>query len=125
MNAQEIFTKVATHLLTQKQRARGDGGIGCRYRTNHGLTCAVGCLVPEDLYDASMELTSIDGVIQRAREAELPPSLSKFVLTELDPHKDLLAALQWLHDNQPVDAWESHLIRVAKTHRLVMPPLGE
>ncbi len=57
MTKQEIFDKVATHLLTQNEKALNSVG-GCVYRTDKGLKCAVGCLIPvECMCDTS---TSVD-----------------------------------------------------------------
>jgi hypothetical protein len=57
MNNQEIFDKVATHLFAQGERAHVSGS--CRYRTEDGLKCAVGCLIPDEMYSDLMEDTSI------------------------------------------------------------------
>lgn len=45
MNKQEIFDKVALHLLTQGRQATD--GTFCQYLTSDGLKCAVGCLIPD------------------------------------------------------------------------------
>lgn len=121
MTAQEIFTKVATHLLTQKQRARDVHPNGaespCRYRTAAGLSCAVGCLIPEDLYDPRIEGTILNGVIDRARDGELPPALASFVLAELEPHHTMLWNLQHIHDQwNPETEW--HECLAGEAHRL-------
>lgn len=58
MTRQEIFDRVVRHLLSQKQKAAIDdvyGNTRCRYRTPDGLRCAVGCLIPDDAYDPSIE----------------------------------------------------------------------
>ena len=54
MNSQEIFDKVAVHLLTQPRSLTGNGG-GCMYRGDNGTKCAVGCLIPDNEYDPSIE----------------------------------------------------------------------
>ena len=46
MNRQEVFDKVAIHLLTQNAKALNSGGL-CVYKTPNGLRCAVGCLIPD------------------------------------------------------------------------------
>lgn len=45
MNKQEIFDKVALHLLTQGRQATD--GTFCQYLTSDGLKCAIGCLIPD------------------------------------------------------------------------------
>ncbi len=54
MSAQEVFDKVAEHLLTQNKKSIGLNG-GCCYRGENGLTCAAGCLIPDDKYSPQME----------------------------------------------------------------------
>lgn len=53
MNKQEIFDKVVRHLYAQGKPAMN--GANCRYRSNDGLSCAVGCLIPDSCYDPGME----------------------------------------------------------------------
>lgn len=56
MNSQEIFNTVATHLFTQGKQARTHPYHGrCAYRTDEGLTCAVGCLI-QDYYEPEMDI---------------------------------------------------------------------
>lgn len=54
MTNQEIFDKVATHLLSQGKRS-ALGGVGCAYRGDGGLQCAIGCLIPDELYRYELE----------------------------------------------------------------------
>ena len=44
MKEQEVFDRVARHLLKQNAKATSPRG-GCSYRTKEGLSCAVGCLL--------------------------------------------------------------------------------
>lgn len=53
MEKQEIFDKVATHLLTQNKRAHD--GSSCVYRAPDGCKCAAGILVSDEDYSPSME----------------------------------------------------------------------
>lgn len=53
MTEQEIFNKVAAHLLTQKRPAKT--ADGCRYRSRDGLKCAVGALITDEAYSADIE----------------------------------------------------------------------
>jgi hypothetical protein len=56
MTDQEIFDKVALHLLSYaKQGFKSVDDRGCLYRNGEGLSCAVGCLIPDDLYDPVIE----------------------------------------------------------------------
>ncbi len=107
MDDQEAFNKVVRHLLTQKKRAVGcDGCTACRYRTNDGLRCAIGCLIPDDLYDASMENLGVNTL-----KAFRPPIAQLFRDIR---HHNLLENLQEIHDQELVESWHTHLYQVGK-----------
>lgn len=55
MTPQEIFDKVATHLFTQGVQSRNKNGGTCLYRGPNNTSCAVGCLIPDELYDPEMD----------------------------------------------------------------------
>ena len=88
-SAQEVFDIVVNHLFTQGRPAY-DGVQGCMYRAPDGLRCAVGVLIPDDLYDPEFETNSSDKVIH---------DLFKSGLADWREHEKLLLALQDTHDN--------------------------
>lgn len=51
---QQIFDYVYKFLYKQGKRAADKNG-GCKYRTHDGLKCAVGCIIPDELYSPIME----------------------------------------------------------------------
>jgi hypothetical protein len=58
MTKQEIFDHVLTHLRKQGKPAINETDSGediCAYRTDDGLKCAVGCLIPDDKYNEDLE----------------------------------------------------------------------
>lgn len=81
---QQVYDTVARHIIAQKTAAVS--GYTCRYRTPHGRKCAIGCLIPDDMYDPRMEGYGIRHFMQ-----EFPG-----VLPPVD--SDLLEALQSAHD---------------------------
>ena len=109
---QTAFDAAYVHCMKQKVRAVSDDG-DCLYRGPNGTKCAVGCLIPDDLYDPSMEhedgyeVMEIIGwghlnhsLIDRVQEAHDvyldPDDLSKF-------HNEMKGiseryALEWNHD---------------------------
>lgn len=104
MNKQEVFNKVAEHLLTQAQRSISLDKF-CLYRGPNGLMCAVGCLIPDEVYTADIEGEGVEGMLRiLSPHAEL---LAKHGLTE--DNVDLLANLQRLHDKVPVERWSRKL----------------
>jgi len=108
---QETFNKVATHLMTQNEKAQDR--YGCLYRTEDGKTCAVGCLIPKDIYDERMEHTDLDSILKNF------PELTNII----QPQLDLLTALQKIHDNVDVELWPNHLVDLATLEDLEVPAI--
>lgn len=54
MDKQEIFDKVAVHLLTQMKKSLITF-FGCAYRSDDGLKCAIGVLIPDNKYHGELE----------------------------------------------------------------------
>lgn len=79
MNNQEAFDKVVAHLKTQKKRSTESlslkAGDKCLYRGPNGLKCAIGCLIPDELYDNNMDYGG-NSSIQHALEKN--PALAKY-----------------------------------------------
>lgn len=106
MNAQEIFDKAATHLIKQNRRAIGNG---CMYRADNGLMCAVGALIPEELYNPKMESDSVEGIMHEF------PEIETFLGKE---NLDLLSSLQTLHDDYAIEEWPQQLRQMAREFEL-------
>ena len=92
--AQEIFDTVATHLFTQGRQARLSNTT-CAYRSDDGLKCAIGALIPDDMYRSEMEGGSPSILITYF------PALR----TVFGDSMRLLALLQRAHDNALI--WQS------------------
>lgn len=52
---QALLDRMIDHLAAQKARAVDPSAGVCRYRTQDGLMCAVGCLIPDDDYHDDIE----------------------------------------------------------------------
>ncbi len=115
MNTQEAFNKICDHLMTQKKQATHSGhwGGSCRYRAPDGSKCAVGCLIPDELYTPSMEGQVIDGTLCVGR-----PALRK-LFAEID--ESMLENCQTLHDHDTVGNWASGLRVIAQRFSLLIP----
>jgi len=106
MTDQELFDRVATHLLMQGRRAMR-GGMGsdyCAYRSPDGLTCAIGCLIPDERYDPELE----------GQSATSYAVLNAAGLT--GEQARLASVLQHIHDDPSVEAvegWASDLRELA------------
>jgi hypothetical protein len=100
MNKQEIFDKVATHLITQGVQAKiitdhGTGHTSCVYRGPNGTMCAAGCLIPDDEYKPEFE-----GLPWLKLQDKIP-SLASLP----GSHHELISSLQGVHDCEY--NWES------------------
>ena len=107
MNQQEIFDKVATHLIAQGKQSLLSSwwsrsvqtaqwnDQGCAYRGDDGTMCAAGCLIPDDEYSPAFEGMPWDCIAQEV------PSFAN----EPQGVHDLIASLQGVHDDEW--SWES------------------
>lgn len=121
MNAQEVFDTVAVHLLDQGEPARRNaGGTGCAYRGVGGLKCAVGCLIPDEDYDAIIEGTVTGPCLFKATHPSTRELKMRELLTKLDlvQHLDLLRRLQFIHDDHDPDDWLNMLHETARKWEL-------
>jgi hypothetical protein len=126
MTNQEVFDKVAIHLLTQNKKSihpKSSGNIGtCLYRGPDGLKCAVGAMIPDELYSPTFEgltisdlaaLDSSENTTTRNRAIKLMEYFRKEHISIA-----LLRSLQSVHDRySPVD-WPYELSREAKMYEL-------
>jgi hypothetical protein len=93
MTPQEIFDTVAKHLFTQGCRSievDDEGEESCLYRAPEGRMCAVGVLIPDELYDGLMEHQNSDMLLETECHA-FPEWMSG--------NKRLLFSLQRVHDS--------------------------
>ena len=116
---QEIFDQVATHLMTQQERAL-DAHYSCRYRTETGLKCAVGCLIENAHYTSLFENAAAVAItVQSTRGQLLKDALHK---SGIDVHNlstvNMLRKLQAIHDDFPIRDWRTLLESVATEYNL-------
>ncbi len=127
---QEVFDMVARHLIGQGKRSMGVvpgmGGRTCAYRGENGTKCAVGCLIPDEAYDPSIENRGIVfwGVL-RALGVDVHPQESRegtqvyhARCLEALPTLNLLMKLQATHDSCPVPLWGLELVKIAQQENL-------
>lgn len=120
MTKQEIFEKIATHLLTQNKKSMTtfpitkvrDGQI-CAYRGDNNTKCAVGLLIPDEIYNENMEKKNVQELLE-----EFPLALSHLKLEEDDKRIFLLIDMQSIHDNIEPYEWKSSLQKYAVKYNL-------
>ena len=86
-SAQEVFSIIVSHLFKQNRRAQN--ADGCAYREGE-LRCAVGVLIPDDLYSPNLEGNDARSLV----EVFFNTGLADWV-----EHEELLGVLQRIHDN--------------------------
>lgn len=112
MNTQELFDKVATHLLTQKSKAHNPDDLDylghprCMYRAPDGKMCAVGCLITDEHYNPDYE-----GAPVRQITDIVELSIGRDLLFD---EVTLLVELQSLHDSRQVYDWRYFLKKLAE-----------
>ena len=108
LTAQEAFNTVAAHLLSQGEKSvvvEEDGKIFCAYRGSRGRKCAIGVLIPDEVYKPVFEDYIVSGLI---RDYGLfPPELAS-----------LLHRLQGIHDTVDSEFWGSRLRMLAASQDL-------
>lgn len=119
MTAQQLYTKVRNHLLTQNAKAmRGGRHQSCAYRAEDGCKCAIGCLIPDTLYKPSFEGNSVC-VPEIAEAAGLTfEKNSKGSATGLQ--LELAQRLQGIHDFNDPAKWRILLDGVAAQYKLIV-----
>ncbi len=103
LTQQKIFNKVAKHLLTQNKKAYQDGG--CVMKTKSGLMCAVGCLIPDSMWNDNN--ATMVGQSDKWKE-----------YVGFSKNWGLLGALQSVHDGYKPSQWFKQLSIVAKGRKL-------
>lgn len=101
MTRQQIFDAVVEHFIKQGAPAviqHGASEITCCYRTPDGLKCAIGALIPDELYTPEMEGAAALVVLRVYPLAGKAVGLSK-------SNEKLFEALQEAHDAAATDTY--------------------
>lgn len=99
---QQVFNKVANHLL-QQNKSSAKNGV-CLYKGPKGLRCAAGCLIPTEEYSKGLEHNQWEDLIY---DGIVPGK-----------HRKLIKELQHLHDEKEPCAWMDGLKAIAKEFNL-------
>lgn len=116
MNKQEVFDKVAKHLVTQN--AASLLGTMCAYRTTTGLSCAIGCLIPDSKYSRLMDFTGAP-ILSNGRVRDV--LREEGIDVDTQEGLNFLSALQSVHDFHQPKNWRVELRRVAAVFSLEVP----
>jgi hypothetical protein len=95
--AQSFYDAVCAHLVAQGKRCY-QAGVGCLYRGPEGLKCAIGAVIPDDIYTPEMDRN--DGFTALGLYTDFP-EVQPYI-----PNMDLAISLQHVHDIP--DTWDTH-----------------
>lgn len=113
---QALFDKALTGIRQQGGFAV-NGTLGCAYRTRDGRKCAVGHLIPDEIYKPDMEGHGADVVWERVS----PGATNKELC--------LVTKLQGAHDTSEfcgnMDSFESEMACIADSFGLTYTPPKE
>jgi predicted RNase H-like nuclease len=129
---QEVFDTVAQHLIAQGKKSMArlsedpHPHAVCAYRGENGTKCAVGCLIPDEAYDPSIENTGVVfWKVLRALGVDVEPQGPRedsgtyhARCLEALPTLNLLMKLQTIHDGCPVPLWGLELVKIAQQENL-------
>ena len=118
MDRQEVFNKVATHLLTQKSKAQklvdDEFRAACYYLMEDGRKCAVGCLLP-DGHPGQKLMGTVSNLLW-----QYPDLAYLWEVDELNNDVWFLTRLQEIHDSVDVENWHYQLTQFARDQKLEM-----
>lgn len=115
MTLQEIFDKVATHLLDQGCKSQREvyGETLCAYRAGN-LRCAIGCLIDDAYYHDDMGSLDV-----RNLHFKFPTVLPALGINANDEKTlNFLDELQEVHDHFSPESWAETLVEVADRYNL-------
>ena len=115
LTKQDVFNIAANGIL--KQGKRSVSGL-CLYRGPNGLKCAIGMLIPDELYENHFEGNS-------AGESGVIEALIKVGVPNTAEYADFLEHLQGVHDDHPVEDWDRELVNFAHHYDLNPLPMYE
>jgi hypothetical protein len=126
INRQKVFDTVVAHLLTQNEQCRSTlkGVNTCAYRGKFGLKCAVGVLIPDEVYSPIIEGESVNEIFdpqEASDDGEMREALTrvkKAIRLRTNDERYMLESLQMIHDNFEPDQWQYELRKLAAELRL-------
>lgn len=130
-NSQELFDQCVTHLLTQKERCV-DEDDNCVYRGGAGKKCAIGGVLPDNLYkkvyessDAVTVLVAIKHPSVKGCETEAAGLKGlRTIKGDRPKFAELATALQLIHDEEDVVNWHDELLNIGRKFKLNLSVLN-
>lgn len=119
MGLQKVFDRVSIHLLTQRQMSLDGNGV-CVYRGQNGMKCAIGCLIPDSVFNKSYEGSQILTLWLDHSNSKMVKYLQSLINKKdtVEDIKMFYDRLQEIHDLYTVANWKFHLQRFANDYKL-------
>lgn len=107
MTAREIFEKVKTSLLSQAESSKFNGKCFYRHPFDN-LKCAIGHLIPDELYQSTIENCLVKQLPDNILDHILPDDFDR------ETGISFLIEIQLIHDYWLVKNWERRFNEVEK-----------
>jgi hypothetical protein len=114
LTRQDLFDVIAWNLLRQNAKATAPDGVKCRYRAPDGKRCAIGWIMPDDVYSEALEYRGVPDVATVLMGTEYGGDYARF----LDRHIGMLNDFQEMHDARQPREWPVYLRAIAQRHGL-------
>lgn len=98
-NDHEAFSFVKKRLLEQNDKSMAED-LGCQYRGEEGMRCAVGWLIADELYERVLEGNRADSALVLSKIRESCPNWGM-----TGQSITMLSILQDIHDDIEVESW--------------------
>ena len=109
---QEVFNKVWDHFITQKKPRGIKSSGGCGLRGMGNTKCAIGVLIPDEIYFPGMETMPLRSLL---------PLIG---FTEIDSHDfGFFNRLREEHDNSNLKTFRENLRTFARHYNLRVPEI--
>lgn len=117
-NPQQLFDDVVNHLRKQGCKSLSEKEGFCRYRGKNGTSCAIGGIIPDELYFPGLENKTVH-MICFPRDGEASYELSNVANLIGKSNQKLGDALQVVHDVKEITDWEDEFKRIANEFHLI------
>lgn len=115
---QQVFDHIAWHMLKQGERCTRGNSRECVYRDGEGRACAVGAIIPDEVYDPAMEQRGICDLMALLSMPRFQGPQHQAFGEVLRAHGVMLLYLLRAHDQVSPVNWPIELRNIAATLEL-------
>lgn len=118
MTKQQLFDKVAKHLLTQKVASKSDDGLGRPvFFAKDGKMCALGCLMDKKIFREKIEEYDYPHENDMC-PAEVLENFEECLPEGATENGEMLERLTYIHDGYSPDEWPDRIKWFTKEENL-------